>query len=92
MASYLNNGDDVMNCFDKFEKFLAQSIIMPSFMTVGSQMLVRPEALSPTYKLGSQNTPCSLELNTKIKILRSHFTLSEDAWSNLPPDFTYHPV
>ena len=27
-----------MNCFAKFEKFLPHSIIIPSFMTVGSQM------------------------------------------------------
>ena len=29
---------DVMNCFAKFEKFLPHSIIIPSFLTVGSQM------------------------------------------------------
>ena len=29
---------DVMKCFAKFEKFLPHSIIIPSFMTVGSQM------------------------------------------------------
>ena len=38
MTSYLNNGYDVKNYFAKFEKFLPQSIIIPSFMTVGSQM------------------------------------------------------
>ena len=38
MTSYLNNGYDVMNYFAKFEKFLPHSIIMPSFMTVGSRM------------------------------------------------------
>ena len=38
MTSYLNNGYDVMNYFAKFEKFLSHSIIIPSFMTVGSQM------------------------------------------------------
>ena len=38
MMSYLNNGCDVMNYFAKFEKFLPRSIIMPSFMIVGSQM------------------------------------------------------
>ena len=36
--SYLNNGYDFMNCFAKFEKLLPHSIIIPSFMTVGSQM------------------------------------------------------
>ena len=38
MTSYLNNDYDVMNYFAKFEKFLPRSIIIPSFMTVGSQM------------------------------------------------------
>ena len=38
MTSYLNNGYDVMNCFAKFEKFLPHSIIIPCFMSVGSQM------------------------------------------------------
>ena len=40
MTSYLKNGSDIMNYFAKFEKFLPHSIIIiiPSFMTVGSQM------------------------------------------------------
>ena len=39
MTSYLNIGYDVMNYFAKFEKFLIpHSIIILSFMTVGSQM------------------------------------------------------
>ena len=38
MTSYLNNSYDVMNYFAKLEKFLPHSIIIPSFMTVGSQM------------------------------------------------------
>ena len=33
MTSYLNNSQDVMNYFAKFEKFLPHSIIIPSFMT-----------------------------------------------------------
>ena len=37
-ASYLNNRYDVMKYFAKFEKFIPHSIIMPSFMTIGSQM------------------------------------------------------
>ena len=52
--------NDVMNYFAKFEKFLPHNIIIPSFMTVGSQM---PEldlggffAPPPRYKIGSQNT------------------------------------
>ena len=35
ITSYLNNGYDVMNYF---EKFLPHRIIIPSFMTVGSLM------------------------------------------------------
>ena len=35
---YLSNGYDIMDYFAKFEKFLPHSIIIPSFMTVGSQM------------------------------------------------------
>ena len=38
MTSYLNNSYDIMNYFAKFEKFLPHTIIIPSFMTVGSQM------------------------------------------------------
>ena len=56
-----------MNYFAKFEKFLPHSIIIPSFMIVGSQM---PESgrmaflppPPPPYKLGSQNTPYKLGL------------------------------
>ena len=36
--SYLYDGYDVMNYFAKFEKCIPQSIIMPSFMTIESQM------------------------------------------------------
>ena len=38
MTSYLDNGYDVMKYFAKFEKFIPHSIIIPSFMTIGSQM------------------------------------------------------
>ena len=38
MTLYLNNGYDIMNYFAKFEKFLPHSTIIPSFMTVGSQV------------------------------------------------------
>ena len=38
MMLYLNNGYDVMKYFAKFEKFIPHSIIIPSFMTIGSQM------------------------------------------------------
>ena len=65
MTSYLNNGFDVMKYFAKFEKFIPHSIIIPSFMTIGSQM---PELdwgggfFAPPYKIGSQNTPYKLGL------------------------------
>ena len=65
MTSYLNNGYDVMNYFAKFEKFLPHSIIMPSFMAVGSQI---PEldwgifCPPPPYNLSSQNTPYKIWL------------------------------
>ena len=67
MMSYLNNGYDVMKCFAKFEKFIPHSIIIPSFMTIGSQM---PELdgggggdfLPLPYKIGCQNTPYKLGL------------------------------
>ena len=39
MTSYLNNGYDVINCFAKFEKLLPHGIMIPSFMSVGNQML-----------------------------------------------------
>ena len=38
MASYLNNGHDIIIYFAKFENFAPYSIIIPSFMTIGSQM------------------------------------------------------
>ena len=38
MTSYLNNGYDVINYFAIFEEFLPHIIIVPSFMTAGSQM------------------------------------------------------
>ena len=55
-----------MNYFDKFEKFLPHSIILKSFIIVGSQMpgLDRGGgAFCPSpYKLSSQNTPYKLGL------------------------------
>ena len=46
--------------FAKFEKFIPHSIIIPSFMTIGSQMpeLDRGASLPPPLykKIGSQNT------------------------------------
>ena len=68
MTSYLNNGYDVTNCFAKFENVLPRSIILPSFMTVGSKMakLEREGAfcpLPPPHKIDSQNTPYKLRLS-----------------------------
>ena len=67
MTSYLNNDHDAMNCFAKFEKCLPHSIIIPSFMSVGSQMVELDRGAfppPPPYKIGSQNTPYKLELIT----------------------------
>ena len=64
MTSYLNNGYDVMNYFAKFEKFIPHSIIIPSFMTIRSQIpeLDRGAFLPSPYKIGSQNIPYKLGL------------------------------
>ena len=69
--SYLNNGYDVMNYFAKFEKFLPHSIIIRSFMTIGSQMpeLEWEEGLfcpPPPYKIGGQNIPYKLGLKNAL--------------------------
>ena len=67
MTSYLDNGYDVMKYFAKFEKFIPHSIIIPSFMTIGSQVSELEWGLSPPpYKIGSQNTPYKLELTSCI--------------------------
>ena len=67
MTSYLNNGYDLMKYFAKFKKFIPHSIIMPSFMTIGSQMpeLDQQGFFAPPYKIGRQNTPYKLGLNGK---------------------------
>ena len=66
MTSYLENGYDV-KCFAKFEKFILHSIIIPSFMTVGSQMPLLHGggggAFLPPYKTCTQNTPYKLGLS-----------------------------
>ena len=76
MTSYLNNGYDVMKYLAKFEKFKPHSIIIPGFITIGSQMpeLDRGDffAPPPPYKICSQNTPYKLGL---IKTL-SHFVIA----------------
>ena len=73
MMLYLNNGYEVINYFAKFEKFLPHSIIIPSFMTVGSQMpeLDQGAFLPPPYKMGSQNTTYKQGLKAFCTIL--HF-------------------
>ena len=77
MTSYLSNGYDVMKYFAKFEKFILHSItekfiphsiIIPSFMTIGSQMPELDQGFlppPPPYKIGSQNTPYKLGLMHK---------------------------
>ena len=79
MMSYLNNGYDIMNCFAKFEKFLPQSIIIPTFMSAGGQMPELDQALGggflppppPPYKIGSQNTPHKLGFYNDKNVLLS---------------------
>ena len=54
-----------MKYFAKFEKFLPHSIIIPGFMTIGSQMPeldLGPFLPPPPYKIGSQNTSYKLGL------------------------------
>ena len=72
MTSYLDNGYDVMKYFAKFEKFISHSIIIPSFMTIGSQIpeLDRGGDLfaPPPYKIGCQNTPYKLGLIVPVAI------------------------
>ena len=69
MASYLNCGYDVMNYFAKFKTFIPHSIIIPSFMTIGSQMpgldwwAFCPPPPPQPYKIGGQNTPNKLIIN-----------------------------
>ena len=74
MTLYLNNGYEVMNCFAKFGKVLTHSIIIPSFMTVGSQMaeLEREGHFAPSpHKIDGQNTPYKLTLSL-VLIYRNH--------------------
>ena len=65
-----------MKYFAKFEKFISHSIIIPSFMTIGSQM---PELdrwgdfFAPPYKIGCQNTPYKLGLIIQIMWLKQIF-------------------
>ena len=81
MTSYLNNGHEVINYFAKFENFLPHSIIIPSFMTVGSHMpeldrrgLFVPSP-PPPYKVGSQNTPYKLGLKVVLVIFQQYHYL-----------------
>ena len=67
-----------MNDFAKFEKFLPHSVIMLSFMTVGSQMSELDWGdffAPPPCKIGSQNTPCKLGLNDSITDLNERSTI-----------------
>ena len=71
MTSYLNNGYDVHNCFAVFEKFLPHSIIITSFMSVGSQMpeLDQGRPVAPLYKIGSKIPHTSLSRGVSIPAL-----------------------
>ena len=66
-------GHDVMNVFAQFEKHIPHSIIIPSLMTVGSEM---PE-LDRGCKLGSQDTtPYKVGLSiSEIKSQIDRFTV-----------------
>ena len=69
MTSYSDNDYNVMKYFAKFAKFIPHSIIMPSFMTIGSQMPELDWGLfcpPPPYKIGCQNTPYKLGLILKV--------------------------
>ena len=61
-----------MKYFAKFEKFIPHSVIMPSFMTIGSQMpeLDRGAFVPPPYKIGCQNTPYKLGLKDSGRKLK----------------------
>ena len=65
MTSYLNNGYDVINYTAEFERFSPHSIIIPSFMTIGSQMSELDRG--PPSKIGSQNTPYKLGLISELQ-------------------------
>ena len=71
MTSYLHNGYDVMKYFAKLEKFIPHSISIPSFMTIGSQMIELDWGggaclFPPQYKIGCQNIPYKLGLTNDI--------------------------
>ena len=66
MTSYLDNGYDVMKYFAKFEKFVFNSIIIPSQMPELDRGLFLP---SPPYKIGCQNTPYKLGLRETFHLL-----------------------
>ena len=81
MTSYLNNGYDVMNYVAKFEKLIPHSIIIPSFMTIGSQMPELDRGLflpPPPHIIGSQNAPYKLGLRKDTPLIRiyGHGSLS----------------
>ena len=62
MTSYSNNGNDIMNCFAKFEKFLRHSILMLRFI---SESRVPPP---PSYILCCQNCHTYLGKGVLMKI------------------------
>ena len=79
MMSYLYSGDDVMDCFAKFETFLPHNIIIPIVMTVGGQMTETGGTFYPPYILGCQNTPYILgfsQYRQFLQFLGTRFHLS----------------
>ena len=91
MMSYLNSGNDIMNYFAKFEKFLPHSIIIPSFYEYRKSNARVRRGGGGAYKIGSQNTPYKLGLTsacTSQMILLSGVVLihehSQEAQSVLP--------
>ena len=96
MMSYLNNGYDIMKYYAKFGKFMPHSIIMPRFMTIGSQM---PELdwgafcpPPPQCKISCQNTPYKLgltRLHDKRDDLDFHIVNFPFLSSNIPSGPSY---
>ena len=68
--------------FAKCEKFLPHSIIIPNFMTLGSQMSELHRGAfcpPPPYKIGSHNTPYKLGLKKIPSISSTHHCTTDPA-------------
>ena len=64
----LNNGYDVIKYFAKFEKFIPHSIIIPSFMVIGSQ---RPEFISSFHPIFWLRNNCDVTYINEILFLET---------------------